>query len=130
MDLLKADYIWPPYPAPNLWVQTGFRWDEPRMNLLWLINPVVDAEHDRAWAGDALSTLIDAEFSHEVRLICQGPPKQAVDPLWDELPEGVLDLVPNWQMVKARAEQAHSRLFSKQTPNVVFMDFRRKVMVA
>jgi len=128
--LLKADYWWPPYPAPRLWAMESFRWDEPRMNLLWLIHPEVDQVHDQFWSGDTVATMLDKEFSHEARLLCQGPPVQAAVGLWEVLPDEVLNVIGTWSLIKARAAEAQARLGRSYGSNVAVVDFKRKVMVA
>lgn len=137
-EVLKAEVVYPPYPAPGLWVGDAatFTYDQCKMNLLWLVHPEVDNLHDKVWAGDMISEHIDDGMYKDLRNILRGPPIEMMrdfemfmgmrthGALIDKLCKG-FPTAFRYRMWD-RAKEANARLCSGLGPNVYKVDFKSR----
>lgn len=113
---------------PTKWKQSNFCYDEPKMNLLWLVMPEVDGLIHTAWHGNVISTSIDEHLSKDLRAELNGPPLSFVRGF---LNRPALLIADDWphdyaSTMMKRAREANSRLCADLAPNVALVDFKIK----
>lgn len=127
-DILKAGVKYFPYSMPKLWACENFRFDEIKMNMLWLVMPEVDDLVDKPWVGNHISQSIDEYLSKDLRALLDGPP---VEFMRDFVTMGPLLMTETWpydftQTMWRRAKQANARLCADLSPNVFMIDFKTR----
>lgn len=128
------DYTYPPYDPPRYWSQTCYRNDRAKLNLLWLVHPVIDTLRLEFWQGDEVSTSIDRYMSTLVREMLSLPPREFVIQFLSEDRSDYMMTQPwpeNWpQTMHERAVDATNRLRGDLPNNVFAVDFERRVRYA
>lgn len=125
--ILIAEVKYFPYEMPTHWACENFCYDEPKLNLLWLVCPEVDAVRASAWGGNAVSSSIDSMMSGDLRAKLSLPPVEFMQ--WFARASNQFKLVEDWphnylQTMWSRAKLANQRLVGALGANVYHFDFR------
>lgn len=130
MSILKVQYKYFPYPLPTDWSVPNFRFDEAKMNLLWLVCPEVDKVHDKKWDGNVVTESINLELDGETReLLKTLLPTQFMKVFSRECADyAMTEFWPTHYLetMWTRARTAERRLTGDNS-NVVHVNFRKKV---
>lgn len=137
MDILKVEYPYFPWPVPTLWSgnATNFMFDMPKLNMLYLVHPELDALRSTPWRGDRYTEAINGHLGRETRRALQGPPRVFLDH-WEELRATyILPMEKHWpehymDTVRRKVRDVELRLRAEMPAGVVRVDFQRKVKVA
>lgn len=112
-------------PSPTLWGSSVFCFDEPKMNLLWLLDPTVDEYWDKAWEPTPIALAVMKGFSHDLRYHLAGYPV----PFWEwwtsrgmnTNPNLVSNLPPDYILtMERRVRYANNRIHDNRCPVVPF----------
>lgn len=136
MTLLKAEFQYYPYSLPvHKWAQTNYWCDQPAMNLLWLVHPLVDSVADKRWQGDAISAGIATHLALDTRALLQTLRPLDFMKAFERQDHGDWLMTESWPQnymatMFRRAREAEARLggtFASVTQaNVIRVDFRRR----
>lgn len=125
-SLMETPITYHPYQAPPRdWVGGAslYRYDHCKLNVLWLVHPVVDQVWDKRWGGDPISALINDQFSRTIRHASRSPP-------WDFCQEWGQFLAYTFDLdhgtIVARAKAAQHRLFpgTMGSAKIIYVDFK------
>lgn len=114
-DILKTPFrYFPQADLPSAWVAVNFRYDERKLNLLWLACPEVDDQWPTAWPGNLISASIDDHYSGELSELLTLPPLEFVNCFW-RLNPYALHMTADWgedfmAVMEERAREADFRL--------------------
>lgn len=125
--ILVAEIKYFPREMPTLWACSKFCYDEPKLNLLWLVNPDVDKVWDTPWGGDSISSSIDEHMSKDIRSKLSLPPIEFMQ--WFTGSCYGTTIVQSFpynytQTMWSRAKLANQRLIGAMGSNVYHFDFR------
>lgn len=125
-------HYWPHDRKPRRWREFEFHHDDAKLNLLWLVHPLVDEVWDTDWDGDAVSHAINTEMDINTRPLLALPPADFVKK-WMTLDKVDYLMTQHWPpswpgTMKARALEVQHRLFPRF--NVVpFRKAQREVAI-
>ena len=136
-DLLKSDYVYNTLPTPTQWFgsATHFMYDQPKLNMLWLVFPDFDAMRHTKWGGNEYTESINAWMDRETRIKLQGPPGAFLD-YWLAIDEvSIPEMASNWpesyiDHMIAKVAEVEARYRAEMPVNIVQVDFKRKSRVA
>lgn len=128
-SILNVSFRYFPFDVPTQWSIQNFRFDEAKMNLLWLVCPEIDHLHDKKWDGNEVTSSIDAELDRETRELLRTLPPIRFMEIFSNRHEDYL-MTEDWPTryidTMWRRARAYERRVSGDTSNVVKVDFRKK----
>lgn len=130
--ILQAQYKYYPFPEPTNWACGHYRFDQIKLNLLWLICPEIDELHDTKWGGNAYTESIDSGVTATMRAMLNEPPLDFMRGFM-RLDGGKPRITKSWredwaETMWSRARVAHERLFTPvvgREGNVITVNFTK-----
>lgn len=137
MDILDTAYAYFPFPMPSNWHDgaTTFMYDKPKLNLLWLVFPDVDALHELNWSGNVVTESINRHLDKESHAYLQGPPNGFLQ-YWLALNDRFSpSIASSWpadylDTMTRRVAQVNARLRADLPDKAILVDFKRRERVA